>query len=158
MQGWLLTVLRCWLGAPRGGLVIPEPTCAREATEFSQEQSVSFCACVPVGTPGHLGDLNPAGLCIGASPRNKRTKSCPMRVGGKILGSLKVEINMGNLPAGPVANMPHSMQGSWVQSLGWEDPLEKGIATHSSILVWRTPWTEEPGGLQSVGLPRVRHN
>ena len=50
------------------------------------------------------------------------------------------------------------MQGSWVQSLGWEDPLEKGIATHSNVLVWRTPWPEEPGGLQSVGLPGVRHN
>ena len=43
------------------------------------------------------------------------------------------------------------MQGSWVRSLGWDDPLEKGIATHSCILVWRTTWTEEPGGLQSVG-------
>jgi len=39
-----------------------------------------------------------------------------------------------------------------VQSLGWEDPLEKGMATHSSILDWRIPWTEEPGGLQSMGL------
>ena len=56
-----------------------------------------------------------------------------------------------------VKNLP-AMWESWVKSLGWEDPLEKGIATHSSILVWRTPWTEEPGGLQSVGLPRVRHN
>ena len=43
------------------------------------------------------------------------------------------------------------MQETWVQSLGWEDPLEKEMATHSSILAWRTPWTEEPGGLQSVG-------
>ena len=40
----------------------------------------------------------------------------------------------------------------WVQSLGWEDPLEKGMATHSNILAWRIPWTEEPGGLQSMGL------
>ena len=43
------------------------------------------------------------------------------------------------------------MQESWVQSLGWEDPLEKGMATHCSILAWRIPWTEEPGGLQSKG-------
>ena len=49
-------------------------------------------------------------------------------------------------------------QEIWVQTLGQEDPLEKGMATHSSILVWRIPWTEEPGGLQSLGLPRVRHN
>ena len=45
-----------------------------------------------------------------------------------------------------------------VQSLGWEDPLEKGMATHSSIPAWRTPWTEEPGGLQSMGSQRVGHD
>ena len=45
-----------------------------------------------------------------------------------------------------------------VQSLGWEDPLEKEIATHSSILAWKIAWTEEPGRLQSVGLKRVGHN
>ena len=43
------------------------------------------------------------------------------------------------------------MQETWVLSLGWEDPLEKEMATHSSILAWRIPWTEEPGGLQSIG-------
>ena len=42
-------------------------------------------------------------------------------------------------------------QETWVQSLGWEGPLEEGMATHSSILAWRIPWTEEPGGLQSTG-------
>ena len=47
---------------------------------------------------------------------------------------------------------------TWVWSLGWEDPLEEGIATLSSILTWRIPWTEEPGGLQSMGLQRVRHD
>ena len=45
-----------------------------------------------------------------------------------------------------------------VRSLSWEDPLEKGMATHSSILAWRIPWTEEPGGLQSMGSQRVRHD
>ena len=44
----------------------------------------------------------------------------------------------------------------WI--LGWEDPLEEGLATHYSILDWRIPWTEKPGGLQSVGLQRVRHD
>ena len=48
------------------------------------------------------------------------------------------------------------MQETRVQSLGWEDPLEKEMATHSSILAWRIPWTEEPGGLQSMGLPKSR--
>ena len=45
-----------------------------------------------------------------------------------------------------------------VQSLGWEDPLEEEMATHSSILAWKIPWTEEPGGLQSMGSHRVRHD
>ena len=51
---------------------------------------------------------------------------------------------------------PTAMQETWVQSLGWEGPLEEGMAIHSSILAWRLPWTEEPGGLQSMGLQRVR--
>ena len=50
------------------------------------------------------------------------------------------------------------MQESWVQSLGWEDPLEKEMATHSSILAWIIPWTEEPGVLQSMGSQRVGHD
>ena len=57
-----------------------------------------------------------------------------------------------------MANNLPTMQETQVQSLGWEDPLEKDMATHSSILVWRIPWTEEPGGLQSMGLQRVGHN
>ena len=48
-----------------------------------------------------------------------------------------------------------AMWETWVRSLGWEDPLEKEMATHSSILAWRIPCTEEPGGLQSTGLQRV---
>ena len=51
-----------------------------------------------------------------------------------------------------------AMQKTWVRSLGWEDPLEKEMATPSSILAWRIPWTEEPGGLQSTGLQRVGHD
>ena len=56
-----------------------------------------------------------------------------------------------------VKNLP-AVQGTWVQSLGQKDPLGKGVATHSSILTWRIPWTEEPGGLQSMGLQRVRQD
>ena len=47
---------------------------------------------------------------------------------------------------------------TWVQSLGQEDPLEEAMATHSSSLAWKIPWTEEPGGLQSMGLQRVGHD
>ena len=49
-------------------------------------------------------------------------------------------------------------QETWVQSLCWEDPLEEKMATHSSVLDWEIPWTEEPGGLQSMGSPGVRHD
>ena len=52
---------------------------------------------------------------------------------------------------------PPAMQETWVQSLGWEDPLEKGLATHSSILAWRIRWIEEPDRLQSMGSQRVGH-
>ena len=51
-----------------------------------------------------------------------------------------------------------AMQETWAQSVGWEDLLEKEKAIHSSILAWRIPWTEEPGGLQSTGSQKVGHN
>ena len=51
-----------------------------------------------------------------------------------------------------------AMQETWLLSLGGEDPLEKGMATHSSILAWKIPWTEEPSGLQFMGLQRVGHS
>ena len=51
-----------------------------------------------------------------------------------------------------------AMQKTWVQSLGWEDPLEKGMATHSSILAWETLWTNKPGRLRFMGLCRVEYN
>ena len=64
---------------------------------------------------------------------------------------------MASLVAQMVKNLP-PMQENWVQSLGQEGPLEKGMATHSSILAWRITWTEDPGGLQSMGSQRVGHN
>ena len=62
-----------------------------------------------------------------------------------------------SLVAQMVKNLP-AMLETWVQSLGWEDPLEKGMSVHSSILAWEIPWTEEPGGLQSIALQRVGHD
>ena len=59
-----------------------------------------------------------------------------------------------SLVAQMVKNLPEIWK-TWVQSLGWEDPLEKGLATHSSILAWRIQWIEEPDRLQSTGLRRV---
>ena len=62
-----------------------------------------------------------------------------------------------SLVAQTVKHLP-AMRETWVQSLGWEDPLEKETATHSITLAWRIPWMEEPGRLQSMGLQRVGHD
>ena len=67
------------------------------------------------------------------------------RSAGERLG-YPLQCSWASLVAQLVKNLP-AMQETWVRSLGWEDPLEKGKATHSSILAWRIPWTEEPGGL-----------
>ena len=68
------------------------------------------------------------------------------------IGTTSMEVGA-SLVAQMVKNLP-AMQETWVQSLGWKDTLEKGMATHSCILAWRIPETEEPGGLQSMGLQR----
>ena len=62
-----------------------------------------------------------------------------------------------SLAAQSLKNLP-AVQETRVQSLGWKDPLEKEMATHSSTLAWKVSWTEEPGGLQFMGLQRVRHD
>ena len=73
------------------------------------------------------------------------------------MGKLNIKNLWASLLAQSVKNLP-AIQQTQVRSLGQEDPLEKEIATHSSILAWRIPWTEEPGGLQSRGLQTVRHD
>ena len=70
---------------------------------------------------------------------------------------LDIKCCKASLEAQMVKNLP-ALQETQVQSLGQEDPLEEEMATHSSILAWRIPWTEEPGGLQSMGLQRVGHD
>ena len=72
---------------------------------------------------------------------------------GCLLG-LGQDSNLASLVAQMVKNVP-AIQ---IRFLGWEDPLEKGMGTHSNILAWGIPWTEEPGGLQSMGSKRVRHD
>ena len=72
----------------------------------------------------------------------------------KLLKSWKIGASL----VAQLAKNPPAMQETWVQSLGGEDPLEKEMATHSSILAWKILRTEEPGGLWSTGLQRVRHN
>ena len=68
-----------------------------------------------------------------------------------------LQCSWASLVAQMVKNPP-AMWETCVQSLGWEDPLEEGMATHSSILAWKISWTEEPGGLQSMGSQRVGHD
>ena len=63
---------------------------------------------------------------------------------------------MAEMVAQMVKSLP-AMQETWVRFLGWEDPLEKEMATHFSILAWRSSWTEEPGGVQPVGSQKVGH-
>ena len=70
--------------------------------------------------------------------------------------SHKYRILWPSLVAQMVKNL-RALQETRVRSLGWEDLLEKGMATHAAILAWKTPWTEEPGGLQSMGLQRIGH-
>ena len=67
------------------------------------------------------------------------------------------QYSLSSLVTQMVKNLP-AMQEIWVQSLGWEDPLAEGMATHSSILAWRIPGTEEPGGLPSMRSHRVGHD
>ena len=75
---------------------------------------------------------------------------------GEGIGYL-LQYSWASLVAQMVKNLP-VMRETWVPSVGWEDPLEEGMAPHSSILAWRIPWTEEPGGLQSMGSQRVGHH
>ena len=70
---------------------------------------------------------------------------------------LPLTVVMGSLGAQMVKNLPEIWE-TQLRSLGWEDHLEKGMATDSSILAWKIPWTEESGGLWSIGLQGVRHN
>ena len=76
---------------------------------------------------------------------------CKVKLGSGLL------IGSASLVAQMVQRLP-AMRETQVRSLGWEDLLEKEMATHSSILAWRIPWTEEPGRLQSIGSQRVGHN
>ena len=82
-------------------------------------------------------------------------------MGGVTCISEVIDISPSNLMAFLVPQMVKrlpAMQETWVRSLGQEDPLEKEMATHSSILAWRIPWTEDPGRLQSMGSQRVGHD
>ena len=80
----------------------------------------------------------------------------PGRSIGERIG-YSLQYSWASLVAPMVKKLP-AVWETWVRSLGWEDPLEEGMATHSSILAWRIPWTEEPGRLQSIGSQIVGHD
>ena len=88
-----------------------------------------------------------SGVSASMPSRSPMHKSC----------SLQSHMFWGFSGGSVIKNLP-AMQNTCIQSLGQEDPLEKGMVTHSRILAWRIPWTEEPGGLPSMGSQRARHN
>ena len=87
--------------------------------------------------------------------RDMKKVSGFQRLGGR---NWDCPLRVMSFPGSSAVKNLFAMQEMRVQSLGWEHPLEKDVATHSSILAWRTPWTEEPVGLQFIGSQRVRHN
>ena len=89
------------------------------------------------------------------APQNRPWLKCYREVN---FDSMFFVLFVGDFPGDSVVKNALAMQETWVQSLGWEDHLEKEMATHSSILAWEISWTGEPDGLQSMGLQRVRHD
>jgi len=97
-----------------------------------------------------------AGKEIACNVGNPSSTSRLGRPPGELIG-YPLHYSWASLVAQMIKNLP-AMRDTWVPSLGWEDPLEEGMATHSSIPAWRIPWAEEPGGLQSIGSQRVGHD
>ena len=133
----------------QGQLVLLDPQTwwgKREATEwFGAEEPYVLILTAGVGMlPGEQDGLAQTGERSYRAVKSRRES----KAAGTRQASLVAQI---------VKNPP-AMRETWVRSLGGKDLLEEGTATHSSILAWRIPWTGEPGGLQSMGLQRVRHD
>ena len=102
--------------------------------------------------------LSPSKLTLPGPPAPSLARALnPWKMGISVLFLLSLRKVTLSLVAQTVKN-PSAMQETQDRSLGWEDPLEKGMATHSSVLAWRIPWTEEPGGPQSMVFRRVGHD
>ena len=103
--------------------------------------------------PGSLASLQQPPLCSSFSA----AFDCLINVLSGFFGWSWSLCSPASLVAQTIKRLP-AMPETWVRSLGWEDPLEKEMATHSSTLAWKIPWTEEPGGLQSMESKRVGHD
>ena len=110
-----------------------------QETEFQDSGSLRYMPCLPVTHSSGKVDTVVKGSC----KRTQGLKSVDLKI---ILGLAQM-----------VKNLPEMCE-TWVPSLDWEDSLEKRMASHSSTLAWRIPWTEAPGGLQSMGLQSVGHD
>ena len=111
-----------------------------------------------VGPAGHSGGGVPRRHSRGPSEDEPLSHQSPGSVCRSLLESTPHlgRSQVSGLPGGSMLDNPPTMGEAWVPSLGREDPLEEGMATPSRTVVWRIPWTEEPGGLQSTGSQRVR--
>ena len=116
----------------------------------------SFSGGFPSGSPGE-GNSNLLQHSCLENPMDRRTWRAPVHGSQRVGHAWVTNTHFTSLVNQMVNNLPE-MQETWVRFLGREDPLEKEMAAHSSILAWRIPQMEEPGGLQSMGSQRVRHN
>ena len=127
----------------------------RERWQGQPESLAAWCNPKPLPLPSG-GALTPSHLRrVAGGHRQMRDplkEASILTIAFDLLGNL----NLTSQVAQMVKCLP-AMQETWVRSLGWEDPLEKAVATHSSTLAWKIPWTEEPGRLQSIGWQRIGH-
>ena len=136
-------------------------SCIKFISTVIQPSSLSISRTFPSSQIETLDPLNNnSPLPASPSPGNHHSTFClyEFNYSGSLLVFLSLaSYNWASLVAQMVKRLP-TMRETWVRSLGLEDLLEKEMATHSSILAWRIPWTEDPGRLQSMGSQRVRHD
>ena len=133
-------------------------TSVHQGTEFGKRCSGAICRLNAAGSYCKpFMDWQSLGFC--STPYLKRELPIKLEYSQIKQGGIIVQVMLPKVsPGGAVTKNPLAMQETWVQALGQEDPLEMEMATHSSILAWEISLTEKPGGLQSMGSQRVRHD
>ena len=128
----------------------------------SLRHTTTFPVTLVLGSVKHVrAVLSPLPQSVSDRRLHHSIQNCGLRVSSERSALAWSLASVSQYGASLVAQMvknPPAMRETWVRFLGWKDPLEEGMATHCSILAWRIPWTEEPGGLQSMGSQRVGHN